>query len=165
MEGKFRKGHFNGVAQIVSKLFKIVTPDNVYFGRKDFQQLVIVKYLNNKYLSSLKINVVSCDTIREPDGLAMSSRNLLLTLEQRKSASNISKYLFFIKENYSAYTIEELKIKFIEAIQNDEILKPEYIEIVDNDSLKPVETIIPSKTTLCVAVYCGKIRLIDNISF
>jgi pantoate--beta-alanine ligase len=165
MEGKFRKGHFNGVAQIVSKLFEIVKPHKAYFGRKDFQQLAILRYLNLHYLTHLNILIVACDTVREADGLAMSSRNLLLSHSERKSAGLISKNLIYIKEHYRDRSVAELKNMFFEAVDQDPNLKTEYIEIVNDVTLKPVEHIIAGKTTACAAVYCGNVRLIDNIPF
>jgi pantoate--beta-alanine ligase len=165
MEGEFRKGHFNGVAQIVSKLFSLIKPNHAYFGRKDFQQLTIIEYLNDRYLRELGIRVVACNTVREPDGLAMSSRNLLLNPEQRNSAALISKTLFNLKITAMNRSVSEIKNEFINTIDTDQHLKTEYIEIVDNNTLNAVEHISPGQTTVCVAVFCGKVRLIDNLSF
>ncbi|NPA67096.1 MAG: pantoate--beta-alanine ligase [Chlorobi bacterium] len=162
MEGKYRKGHFNGVAQVVSKLFEIVKPDRAYFGRKDFQQAAIIKYLTDNYLSDLNIEIKVCDIIREDDGLAMSSRNTLLTEEQRKSAALISKTLKKYTGNYKNYSTEELIKKITEEINEDPNLKVEYVDIVDDLSLETVSEIKPGKTTICVAVYDGNVRLIDN---
>jgi len=164
MEGKYRDGHFNGVAQIVSKLFKIVHPNKAYFGIKDFQQVAIIKYLNKKYLGELNIEVVSCDIIREEDGLAMSSRNQLLNVSQRKSAALISQTLKKYVKNYAEYTVEELKKYITEEINQDTNLNVEYIEIVNDESLQSVSKISPGKTTICAAVYDGDIRLIDNLA-
>lgn len=162
MEGKYREGHFNGVAQIVSKLFEIIRPDKAYFGRKDFQQVAIVKYLNHKYLSDFKIDIVSCDIIREDDGLAMSSRNQLLNDSERKSAALINKILKKYTKKYFNYSISEMKQKITDEINSDKNLKVEYVEIVDNESLQAVSEINPGKITVCVAVFDGKVRLIDN---
>lgn len=162
MEGKYREGHFNGVAQIVSKLFEIIRPDKAYFGRKDFQQVAIIKYLNSNYLSDLKIEIVSCDTIREDDGLAMSSRNQLLNSSERESAALISKTLRKFVNEYTKYSVTEIKQKIIDEINSDKNLKVEYVDIVDNLSLQTVSEINPGETTVCVAVFDGKIRLIDN---
>ncbi len=164
MEGKYRDGHFNGVAQIVSKLFETVRPDKAYFGRKDFQQVAIIKYLNKKYLPNLGIEIVSCDIIREEDGLAMSSRNQLLNASQRKSAALISETLKKYIDNYKKYTVEELKNKITEEINRDENLKVEYIDIVNDENLQSVSEISPGNTTICAAVYDGDVRLIDNIA-
>ena len=165
MEGKYRNGHFNGVAQIVSTLFEIVNPNKAYFGKKDFQQVAIIKYLNENYLRDLNIEVVACDIIREEDGLAMSSRNMLLNKEQRSEASLISKTMFFYCSNYEKYSVAGLKSKIISEINSNIHLEVEYFDIVDSKSLKSVQDIIPGKTTACIAVYAGIIRLIDNFSF
>ena len=164
MEGKYRDGHFNGVAQIVSKLFETVRPNKAYFGKKDFQQVAIVNYLNKHYLPHLAVEIVSCDIIREEDGLAMSSRNRLLKPLQRKSAALISETLKKYAVNFSGYTIEELKNKITEEIDADKNLETEYVDIVDDETLQTVSKIIPGRTTICVAVYAGKVRLIDNFS-
>ncbi len=164
MEGKYREGHFNGVAQIVSKLFETVRPNKAYFGRKDFQQVAIINYLNDNYLSDLGIEIVSCDIIREADGLAMSSRNQLLNESQRKSAALISETLNKYVSKFSEYTVDELKNKITEEINQDENLEVEYIDIVDDNTLQTVSEILPGKTTVCAAVYDGKIRLIDNVA-
>ncbi len=165
MEGKYREGHFNGVAQVVSKLFEIVKPDKAYFGRKDFQQVAIIKFLNKNYLSHLNIDIVTCDTIREADGLAMSSRNELLDSVQRKSASLISKTLKKYTKIYQNLSKKELSDKIVREINKDKNLKVEYVDIVDEETLRTVDKIKPGKTTVCVAVYCGKVRLIDNMPF
>lgn len=162
MEGKYREGHFNGVAQIVSKLFEIIRPDKAYFGRKDFQQVAIIKYLNSNYLSDLKIDIVSCDIIREDDGLAMSSRNQLLNGSERESAAVISKTLRKFVNEYTKYSVTEIKQKIIDEINSDKNLTVEYVDIVDNLSLQTVSEIKPGETTVCVAVFDGEIRLIDN---
>ncbi len=162
MEGKFREGHFNGVAQIVSELFEIIKPNKAYFGRKDFQQVAIIKSLNKNYLKDLNIDIVSCDIIRESDGLAMSSRNQLLNASERKSAVRISQTLKKYLAKYSDYPVSELIQKITDEINEDSNLKVEYIDFVDDENLLPVTEIIPGKTTVCAAVYDGKIRLIDN---
>ncbi len=165
MEGKFRKGHFNGVAQIVSKLFLFVKPDTAYFGRKDFQQVAILKHLNKNYLKHLNIEIVACDILREDDGLAMSSRNKLLTPEHRKAAPLIQKVLKKYKTSYEDFTVKEL-MKLIEGeINKNKFLNVEYIDIVNNNNLKTVSEIVEGETTACIAVFAGNVRLIDNISF
>ena len=165
MEGKYREGHFNGVAQIVSKLFEIVKPDKAYFGKKDFQQAAIINYLNENYLKSLNIEIVTCDIIREEDGLAMSSRNILLNKDQRAAASLISGTMNLFCNKYNKYSVKELISKVISEINLSPYLEVEYFDIVDNKTLKKVSEIIPGKTTACIAVYSGEIRLIDNFSF
>ncbi|NOZ34304.1 MAG: pantoate--beta-alanine ligase [Chlorobi bacterium] len=164
MEGKYREGHFNGVAQIVSKLFKIIKPNRAYFGRKDFQQAAIIKSMNNNYLKDLHIEIVTCDIIREKDGLAMSSRNQLLNESERKSAVRISQTLNKYVKQYSKYSVQELIKKITDEINQDYNLKVEYIDIVDDEDLQNVNKIVPGKTTFCVAVYDGEIRLIDNLA-
>lgn len=165
MEGKYRDGHFNGVAQIVSKLFLLVKPNNAYFGIKDFQQVAIINHLNDKYLSNLKINIISCNILREEDGLAMSSRNQLLTEEHRKAAPLIQQILRKYKLNYKKYSVSELMKKIEMDVNKSKLLKVEYIDIVNNKTLKTVSEIIEGKTTACIAVFAGNVRLIDNISF
>jgi pantoate--beta-alanine ligase len=165
MEGKFRPGHFNGVAQIVSKLFKIIKPDNAYFGKKDFQQSAVIRYMNQKYFQHENIKIIECDIVRENDGLAMSSRNVRLSPEHRKSAARISGTLFHYSKLRQNYHVNEMKEKVIQEINADKNLKTEYFEIVDNSTLKPVDRIIPGQTTACIAVFAGNVRLIDNISF
>ncbi|MCF6184247.1 MAG: pantoate--beta-alanine ligase [Bacteroidales bacterium] len=164
MEGKYRKGHFNGVAQIVSKLFQIIKPDNAYFGRKDFQQAAIIKSMNKNYLKDLNIKIVTCDIIREKDGLAMSSRNQLLNESERKSAVRIYQTINKYVKQYSKYSVRELIEKITNEINQDSNLKVEYIDIVDDKNLQTVNEIVPGKTTFCAAVYDGKIRLIDNFA-
>ena len=164
MEGKYREGHFNGVAQIVSKLFELFKPNRAYFGRKDFQQVAIINYLNEHYLKHLNIKVISCDIIREEDGLAMSSRNLLLSPSERKSAALINKILNKYKDKYTELSPQELIKLITEEIDKDSNLKTEYIDIVNDNTLQTVQKIIPGETTICAAVYDGKVRLIDNIA-
>ena len=178
MEGKHRPGHFNGVAQIVSKLFEAVKPNIAYFGQKDFQQYAIIKLLTKKYLSNLNIKIVSCPIIREPDGLAMSSRNVRLNSEQRKNATLISQTLFKAKEmnnlkGHSAEnnlkgccTVLELKKWVVEQINANKYLQVEYFDIVDDTYLKSIKKWDKNNIKVaCIAVFCGKIRLIDNIIF
>ncbi len=165
MEGKFRKGHFKGVVQIVSKLFETVQPDRAYFGRKDFQQLAIIKYINKNTLQHLNIQIKGCKTIRESDGLAMSSRNLLLSPDERLSAPLISKTLKFLVSQKDFNDPIQMKELFQGTIDKDPHLQTEYIEIVNDDTLQPVDKIVRGTTSVCVAVYCGKIRLIDNMQF
>ena len=164
MEGKFRSGHFNGVAQVVSRLFEIVKPDKAFFGQKDFQQLAIIKEMVRRM--DLPIEIVSCPIIRESDGLAMSSRNMLLNQEQRKSAVLISATLFDAINKTSELSVEELCKWVISKVNSDEQLNTEYFEIVNSTTLQPVRSWNePCEKTGCIAVHCGKIRLIDNIEF
>ncbi|WP_282016329.1 pantoate--beta-alanine ligase [Marinifilum flexuosum] len=164
MEGKNRPGHFNGVAQIVSKLFDIVTPHNAYFGQKDFQQVAVIKQMVKDL--KLNVNVVPCPIIREEDGLAMSSRNLLLTEEQRKNASKISETLFKACNLAADLSVNELKAWVVDEINKNPYLSVEYFEIVDDTYLQSINSWEENKVKVgCITVQVGKIRLIDNITF
>lgn len=162
MEGAHRPGHFNGVAQIVSKLFYMVEPDRAFFGMKDFQQIAIIKDMVRQL--SLKVEIVECPIIREPDGLAMSSRNTLLSPEQRKNAVHISKTLMAAASMSKKKTVEEVKKWVIAEIDSNPYLETEYFDIVDDKLLQSV-TDWNGNRVGCVAVNCGEIRLIDNIKF
>lgn len=164
MEGKFRPGHFNGVCQIVSKLFLIVEPTRAYFGEKDFQQLAIIREMVRKYPFDLQI--VGCPIVREADGLALSSRNARLSDVQREQALQISKTLFASVEYGEDHTLEET-LHFVESsIEKAEGLELEYFEIVDGNTLQPVSTWEESAYIVgCITVFCGEVRLIDNIKY
>jgi pantoate--beta-alanine ligase len=164
MEGKHRPGHFNGVAQVVSKLFDIVQPDRAYFGLKDFQQLAIIK--NMVAQLQLPVEIVSCPIVREESGLAMSSRNELLTADERRNAALISQTLFEAKKLKTEKSVIALTEWITETINKNPFLRVEYAEIVDSSTLQPVENWSNKEEIVCcVAVFCGKIRLIDNIVF
>ena len=164
MEGKHRPGHFNGVAQVVSRLFDMVKPTKAYFGLKDFQQLAIVKNMVKQL--QLPVEIVPCAIIREESGLAMSSRNELLTEEQRKNAAVISETLFKAKELKGQKSVQETTDWVTETINKNPFLDVEYFEIVDDEQLQPVKSWDEKSTKVgCVAVVCGKIRLLDNIVF
>lgn len=164
MEGKFRPGHFNGVAQVVSRLFEIVKPHRAYFGEKDFQQLAIIRELTSRL--NMDIDIVSCPIVREPDGLAKSSRNVRLTEEQRKHAPKISKTLKKAKEEAGNYTVAELKRRVTGELNNDPHIDVEYFEIVDESTLQPVETWEETYyKRACIAAWVGKVRLIDNVQY
>jgi len=166
MEGAFRPGHFNGVAQIVSKLFEIIKPQKAFFGLKDFQQLAIIKSLVNNYMPSYNIEIIPCEIIRENGGLAMSSRNELLSAEQREEAQKINKILKKSVENSLNKSIEQIKTEVISSINESKYLKVEYFEIVDDISLTQISNIENSDNAIgCIAVFCGNIRLIDNIYY
>jgi pantoate--beta-alanine ligase len=161
MEGKFRPGHFKGVAQVVSRLFEIINPGNAYFGEKDFQQLAVIRELVRQ--KNFQVNVVGCPTVREPDGLAMSSRNLLLTPEVRKEATKISRALFYVRDNIKPGSASQIKADAIEKIESG-MLKAEYLEIADAFTLQPMQTWNGSVPARCLtAVQAGNIRLIDNV--
>lgn len=164
MEGKFRPGHFNGVCQIVSKLFLIVEPTRAYFGEKDFQQLAIIREMVRKYPFNLEI--VGCPIVREADGLALSSRNARLSDEQRIQALQISKTLFASVEYAQTHTLAETKAFVESAISTAEGLRLEYFEIVDGNSLQTVCDWKDSNYIVgCITVFCGEVRLIDNIKY
>ncbi len=162
MEGKFRPGHFRGVAVVVKKLFEIVTPHKAYFGEKDFQQLAIIK----KMVSMLKmpVEVVPCPIVREADGLAMSSRNARLTTEERAEAPAIYKALLSVKDNYSWFIPAGVKQLVTGEIQENQYFRVEYAEVVDTQTLQPFEDWNDAEhAVICVAAFIGNVRLIDNI--
>lgn len=162
MEGLHRPGHFNGVAQIVSKLFDIVNPDKAFFGLKDFQQVAIIRNLTKQMQISTQI--VACPIIRESDGLAMSSRNTLLTPQYRQQAPIIYKTISEAAKMLKTMPISNVKNWVVDSINNNPLFKVEYFEIVDFESLKKVDEISGCGTCIaCIAVWAGKIRLIDNI--
>jgi pantoate--beta-alanine ligase len=164
MEGAHRPGHFNGVAQVVSRLFEIVEPGKAFFGQKDFQQLAVIRELVKQFFP--KIEIISCPIIRENDGLAMSSRNQLLSSEERTHAANISKILFKSMELVKSLEVNKLVEWVINEINNDPLLQVEYFQIVDSQTLMPIEKWNqPGDKQACVAVKAGKVRLIDNIKF
>ena len=164
MEGACRPGHFNGVAQIVSKLFYAVEPDKAYFGEKDFQQLAIIRAMVKQL--NIDVEIIGCPIVRESDGLALSSRNMLLTSEERQRALTISRTLFASVEYAATHTLAETKSYVEEAINATEGLQLEYFQIVDGDSLQEVTNWNDSKYLVgCIALFCGKIRLIDNIKY
>ena len=161
MEGAQRPGHFAGVAQIVSKLFEIVQPVKAYFGEKDFQQLVIIRKLVD--IMNYPIEIVGCPTVREADGLAMSSRNALLTAGQRKEAPVIARTLFACKEKSKTMSLNDLKKWVIQQIDSSPELKTEYFDIVDQNTLQTAAEYGEDALQGCIAVRAGNIRLIDNI--
>ncbi|MGM0375466.1 MAG: pantoate--beta-alanine ligase [Bacteroidota bacterium] len=164
MEGKHRPGHFNGVAQVVSRLFDIVKPDKAYFGQKDFQQLAIVRDMVRQL--NIGTEVVAGSIVREPDGLAMSSRNLLLKEKQRKSAPLIANTLFESCKFVEEKTVREVQNNVIEKINSNPDLDVEYFEIVDGHTLQPVDNWTESDYIVgCIAVRAGEIRLIDNVVY
>ena len=164
MEGRFRPGHFNGVVQVVSKLFQLVQPTRAYFGEKDFQQLAIIRRMVT--VLNFPVEIVGCPIVREESGLALSSRNALLTPEQRQLAAHISQVL---KESclFALETpVHELHDAVVAAVNAREGLEVEYFEIVDGKTLQPIEKWEETNDIVgCITVYCGKIRLIDNIRY
>ena len=164
MEGAKRPGHFNGVGQVVSRLFDLVAPDKAFFGMKDFQQVVIIKYM----VKQLKYNIeiIACPIVREENGLAKSSRNTLLDEDHRKNAPHIYNTLKKARSLASEMGVKEIKEWIVNEINRNPFLDTEYVEIVDDTTLKVTEDWSePGTKVACVAVYAGKIRLIDNIVF
>ena len=164
MEGACCPGHFNGVAQIVSKLFYAVEPDRAYFGEKDFQQLAIIRAMVRQL--NFNLEIIGCPIVREDDGLAMSSRNTLLTPAERVRAVNISRILKQSYEYAKEHTLQETK-QFVENnITAVDGFILEYFQIVDGYSLQQIESWADSNYAVgCIALFCGKIRLIDNIAY
>ena len=160
MEGKHRPGHFDGVATIIEKLFKIFNPDNAYFGEKDFQQLLLIKTLTEQL--DIDTNVVGCETIREPDGLAMSSRNKLMSYKERKSAKEIIKLLLWAKEVYPKLDFIQIRDEIKNRSKLIDSFKLEYFEIMN---LEEFSSISKKNNEIRAFIACriGNIRLIDNI--
>ena len=160
MEGEFRPGHFQGVVHVVRNLFQIVQPTHAYFGLKDFQQVAVIRLLTKKY--NFPIQLIACPTLRETSGLAMSSRNLRLTESERKDALIIFQTLKFIqtlKASKSPKEVKELAMEYFSAGK----LRLEYLEIVDGSSLKALDAAWSEYSFVCIAAYCGAVRLIDNL--
>lgn len=166
MEGAHRPGHFNGVCQVVSRLFYITKPDAAYFGEKDWQQIAVIKQLVKSL--GLKIKIVECELIREESGLAMSSRNALLTAEERDVASNIYRVLKESVSYATSHSVQETHDFVVNSINTYPELKVEYFSIVNNDSLEDVAKWDDCPgISGCITVFCGKtpIRLIDHIAY
>lgn len=164
MEGAFRPGHFNGVCQIVSKLFDMVMPHRAYFGEKDFQQLAIIREMVRQMNYSLEI--IGCPIVREADGLAMSSRNTRLSADERQTALHISRILFESQVFAKTHTLDETKNFVEEGINAIDGLRLEYYEVVDDRTLQTVLTWDDAEGIVgCITVFCGEVRLIDNIRY
>ena len=166
MEGAHRPGHFNGVCQVVSRLFYIVRPDRAYFGEKDWQQIAVIKCMVKTL--GIKVQVVECPIIREKDGLAMSSRNTLLAADERAIAPNIYKALKSSVAYAKNHTVEETHKKVVDEINAVDGLDVEYFSIVDGDTLQDIASWDDTKYAVgCITVFCGKtpIRLIDHIKY
>lgn len=164
MEGKFRPGHFQGVAQIVSKLFRIVAPDRAYFGEKDFQQIAVIR--NMVESEGIKVEIVSCPIKRASDGLALSSRNALLSPTERLAAPEIHSALqdsVAYSQDHSVRATHDSVVERLNAVPELEV---EYFEIVDGRTLCTIDEWDESPWVVgCITVYCGKVRLIDNIAY
>ena len=164
MEGVGRKGHFDGVATIVEKLFRIINPDKAFFGEKDLQQLQIIRHITKQL--NLEIEIIGVPTKREISGLAMSSRNKRLSETNLQKANLINETLHFIKENSSRYSPEELKQLSIDKFNNQSELKLEYLEIVSLEKLQPISKLrTKNENAVCIAASISSVRLIDNIIF
>ena len=162
MEGAFRPGHFNGVCQIVSKLFDAVKPDRAYFGEKDFQQIAVIRAMVRQL--QIPVQIVPCPIVRGADGLALSSRNALLTAEHRAAAPQIYAALKAGVEFSRTATVAQTERFVTERIDSDPLLKVEYFQIVDADTLLPLDQWREGVATRgCAAVQAGAVRLIDNV--
>ena len=163
LEGKFRPGHFEGVATVVKKLLKIVRPDKAYFGEKDFQQLLIIKKL--VVAMGARTLIVGCPIFREPNGLAMSSRNSLLTKAELQYASKIYNVLKIVKEKFKESSLEIIKKWVLNEFENDTLFKIEYFEITDSLSLEIATSVNNTKKYRAfISGYIRNVRLIDNIA-
>lgn len=160
MEGEFRPGHFQGVVHVVRNLFQIVQPDQAYFGLKDFQQVAVIRLLTKKY--NFPIQIIACPTLRETNGLAMSSRNLRLTEKEREDALIIIQTLKHIQSLKATKTPKEAKELAMEYFSNGK-LRLEYLEIVNGANLKSLDNEWNEYTVVCLAAFCGAVRLIDNL--
>ena len=162
LEGKYRPNHFNGVAMIIEKLFKLIRPTHAFFGEKDLQQLLIIKQLVKK--NGIDIRIVGCPTIRDKKGLAMSSRNKLLSRNDQTYSAKIYQQLLKCKKNYTKTSLRDLKKNAINNLSKSKKIEVEYLDFVDITTLKP--KIIFEKNTkyaVCIAVNISGVRLIDNI--
>lgn len=164
MEGARRPGHFNGVAQIVSKLFYAVEPDNAYFGEKDFQQIAVIRAMVKQLNIPVKIN--ACPILREDDGLALSSRNVRLTPEQRQKAPLIARTLKESTNFAAGKSVQEVIDYVVNTINADPVMRVEYYEVVDGNTMESIKNWSDTDYAVgCITVYCGEVRLIDNIKY
>ena len=164
MEGKYRPGHFNGVAQVVSRLFDMVKPDRAYFGEKDFQQLAIIREMVNQY--RIPVEIIGCPIVREEDGMALSSRNMRLSKEEREKAALISCTLLKSCNFAGEKGVAELQKWVVDQINEEPLLEVEYFDIVDASTLQTLTHWDDSQYIVgCITVYCGDVRLIDNVQY
>lgn len=164
MEGKYRSGHFDGVATVVNRFFTLIEPDKAYFGEKDFQQLQIIRKMTA--IKNLPVAIVSCPISREPSGLAMSSRNKRLSQKEQEEAAFIYSVLSHVKKEFGTKSVLELSTWVAEQFQQHKVLELEYFQIADEATLKPLLDTTTNKTNAraFIAVYAGDVRLIDNIA-
>ena len=166
MEGKMRPGHFNGVVQVVSRLFDLVQPTRAYFGEKDFQQLAIIHHMVERSTLADRyagLKIVDCPIVRETSGLAMSSRNERLSEQEKQTAVAISQTLFTSLQWAKTASVKEVQQRVIDTINAVDGLEVEYYEIVDKNTLQPTDCW--DNAVGCVTVYCGPVRLIDNVRY
>lgn len=164
LEGKFRPGHFKGVAIVVKKLLEIIEPHNAYFGKKDYQQFLVISQMVKQF--NLPVGIIPCPIIREPDGLAMSSRNMRLTIGERKIAPLIYEVLSRIKDRSGSIPVKKLKEWAVKKIGKTPVFVVEYIEIADKSTLLPLKNWKSKENAIVLAaVNLNEIRLIDNIEF
>lgn len=159
MEARHRPGHFDGVITVVRKLFEIVGACKAFFGQKDFQQLAVVRFLVMH--ERLPVEIISCPIVREADGLAMSSRNMRMTPEQRRAALVLSKALFAVEREWKTKSIAELYQLVTAVMKEEPSVKLEYFEIADRDTLRTATE--KKNAVACIAAYVGEVRLIDNV--
>lgn len=160
MEGKFRPGHFQGVVQIVKRLFEITQPDFAYFGQKDFQQVAVIRYMVNFF--SLSVQIVECPIMRNENGLALSSRNMWLSENEKQQALVIYNTLLFAKQNTSDLSPKEI-MEICSRKINESGLRTEYVEIVHPVTLETLSDSWVNGAVCCIAAFCGEVRLIDNM--
>lgn len=164
MEGKYRPGHFQGVAQVVSRLFLLVRPDRAYFGEKDFQQIAVIR--NMVKSEGIDVEIVACPIKRADDGLALSSRNALLTPEQRKAAPEIHAALMESKAYMLDHSLQATRETVVDRLNSVPGMRVEYFEIVDAETMQPIDDWAEAHWIVgCITVYCGAVRLIDNITY
>jgi pantoate--beta-alanine ligase len=164
MEGKFRPGHFNGVAIVVKKLLEITTPDKAYFGEKDYQQLLIVKHLVQQL--KLPVKIVNCPIVREPDGLAMSSRNRRLNVTERECAAHVPRIMQQTFQMSTSHSPAQIKAWVAEECNRIDGIKLDYFEIADSKTLLSIHMWNTEKSAIgFIAVFVGPVRLIDNIKY
>lgn len=161
MEARFRPGHFKGVVQIVNKLFLACGPCRAYFGQKDFQQLAVIRQMTRDL--GHEVEIIACPTVREADGLAMSSRNMRLSPEERAVAPLLSKALFMARERWAGESAAEIGAAVAELFAAEPRFRLEYFEIVDADTLAAPEKGHKKNAVACIAAYLGVVRLIDNV--
>jgi pantoate--beta-alanine ligase len=163
LEGASRPGHFRGVATIVCKLFHLVHPDRAYFGEKDYQQLQVIQHMVRDL--RMPVKVIGCPTIREPDGLAMSSRNVYLSPPERQAAAALSRALSQAKRlsKDDVWEASRLQAEVQKMLDKEPLIRADYVAIVHPQTLLPVDTVVTEEAVLCLAVWIGRTRLIDNV--